>query len=213
MTRARWNGPAAQRLTVSSLLEMGEYRAPTAQIRRARSRTGLPPGGFDGKTDAQPGVKIRSQFVQSFWLRRRSVGSRTRKRAYMPGSQTTQVLAVLRAHKLANWRARRDCSALRASSLRDRRRAVRGGVQLGRGRPSCRTRLVCLSGVRICGPAGDLQPTIAFVSRKNLARPERFELPTSWFVARRSIQLSYGRIDKTTAASSAIQRNKRELST
>ncbi len=27
-----------------------------------------------------------------------------------------------------------------------------------------------------------------------MARPERFELPTSWFVARRSIQLSYGRI-------------------
>ena len=29
--------------------------------------------------------------------------------------------------------------------------------------------------------------------QNNLARPERFELPTSWFVARRSIQLSYGR--------------------
>ena len=29
-----------------------------------------------------------------------------------------------------------------------------------------------------------------------MARPERFELPTSWFVARRSIQLSYGRIDQ-----------------
>jgi hypothetical protein len=28
-----------------------------------------------------------------------------------------------------------------------------------------------------------------------LARPERFELPTAWFVARYSIQLSYGRID------------------
>jgi hypothetical protein len=27
-----------------------------------------------------------------------------------------------------------------------------------------------------------------------LARPERFELPTSWFVARHSIQLSYGRV-------------------
>jgi hypothetical protein len=28
-----------------------------------------------------------------------------------------------------------------------------------------------------------------------LARPERFELPTPWFVARYSIQLSYGRIN------------------
>ena len=38
-----------------------------------------------------------------------------------------------------------------------------------------------------------------------LARPERFELPTSWFVARHSIQLSYGRAAlasvKGTAAS------------
>jgi hypothetical protein len=29
---------------------------------------------------------------------------------------------------------------------------------------------------------------------EELARPERFELPTSWFVAMRSIQLSYGRV-------------------
>ena len=27
-----------------------------------------------------------------------------------------------------------------------------------------------------------------------VARPERFELPTTWFVARYSIQLSYGRV-------------------
>ncbi len=27
-----------------------------------------------------------------------------------------------------------------------------------------------------------------------MVRPERFELPASWFVARRSIQLSYGRV-------------------
>src|SRR5882762_10026170 len=30
-------------------------------------------------------------------------------------------------------------------------------------------------------------------ARKAMVRPERFELPASWFVARRSIQLSYGR--------------------
>ena len=28
----------------------------------------------------------------------------------------------------------------------------------------------------------------------NMARPERFERPTAWFVARYSIQLSYGRV-------------------
>jgi hypothetical protein len=31
-----------------------------------------------------------------------------------------------------------------------------------------------------------------------MARPERFELPTSWFVAMRSIQLSYGRVQRGT---------------
>jgi hypothetical protein len=31
-------------------------------------------------------------------------------------------------------------------------------------------------------------------SQKKVARPERFELPTLWFEARCSIQLSYGRI-------------------
>jgi hypothetical protein len=30
-----------------------------------------------------------------------------------------------------------------------------------------------------------------------MARPERFELPTPWFVAKYSIQLSYGRADQT----------------
>ena len=33
-----------------------------------------------------------------------------------------------------------------------------------------------------------------------MARPERFELPTTWFVARYSIQLSYGRVFDCIAA-------------
>ena len=32
-----------------------------------------------------------------------------------------------------------------------------------------------------------------------MARPERFELPTFWFVARHSIQLSYGRAEEPAA--------------
>ena len=33
--------------------------------------------------------------------------------------------------------------------------------------------------------------------KRYLARPERFELPTTWFEARYSIQLSYGRVLKS----------------
>ena len=33
-----------------------------------------------------------------------------------------------------------------------------------------------------------------------MARPERFELPTPWFVARYSIQLSYGRVARIEGA-------------
>ncbi len=38
-----------------------------------------------------------------------------------------------------------------------------------------------------------------------MARPERVELPTFWFVARRSIQLSYGRIRLGNLPERAIQ--------
>jgi hypothetical protein len=36
------------------------------------------------------------------------------------------------------------------------------------------------------------------IQYNNLARPERFERPTLWFVAKYSIQLSYGRQGVTT---------------
>jgi hypothetical protein len=35
----------------------------------------------------------------------------------------------------------------------------------------------------------------------HLARPERFELPTPWFVAKYSIQMSYGRVSRIIAES------------
>ncbi len=38
-----------------------------------------------------------------------------------------------------------------------------------------------------------------------MARPERFELPTFWFVARHSIQLSYGRADTKTGGERGIR--------
>jgi hypothetical protein len=42
---------------------------------------------------------------------------------------------------------------------------------------------------------------MSYRAGNTVVRPERFELPASWFVARRSIQLSYGRaltIDSNT---------------
>jgi hypothetical protein len=38
---------------------------------------------------------------------------------------------------------------------------------------------------------------------KQVARPERFELPTPWFVAKYSIQLSYGRAVKINVSADA----------
>jgi hypothetical protein len=42
---------------------------------------------------------------------------------------------------------------------------------------------------------GTVRPTKDLIDKEIMVRPERFELPASWFVARRSIQLSYGRKD------------------
>jgi hypothetical protein len=41
---------------------------------------------------------------------------------------------------------------------------------------------------------------------RKVVRPERFELPAFWFVARRSIQLSYGRISILLRSNSLQQR-------
>ena len=64
------------------------------------------------------------------------------------------------------------------------------GVQI-RSRRICRTVALWATELEFPGAQKQNGPigTILF-----LARPERFELPTTWFEARYSIQLSYGRI-------------------
>ena len=94
-----------------------------------------------------------------------------------------------------NWCARRDCSALRASSLANRS----GLPSLPLRRP---TSLDC-EVVELHGLPAESQNAPMRIGKKKagskpaffvpVVRPERFELPASWFVARRSIQLSYGR--------------------
>ncbi len=46
-----------------------------------------------------------------------------------------------------------------------------------------------------CNPGRTIYVThVPGMDLEYVARPERFELPTAWFVARYSIQLSYGRV-------------------
>jgi hypothetical protein len=54
------------------------------------------------------------------------------------------------------------------------------------------------------GPAATMKGSRA---RKAMVRPERFELPASWFVARRSIQLSYGRARGANITTSISERH------
>jgi hypothetical protein len=87
--------------------------------------------------------------------------------------------------------ARRDCSRLRRSSLRDRRRFATAS-NLAAGQVVELNLFICREfewdAYRELGPRG------ALGTLYNLARPERFELPTTWFEAKYSIQLSYGRM-------------------
>ena len=59
--------------------------------------------------------------------------------------------------------------------------------------------------------AGERELT-GFHLHRVLVRPERFELPTAWFVARYSIQLSYGRIRNGILPESAYARQSFRLS-
>ena len=44
------------------------------------------------------------------------------------------------------------------------------------------------------GSSGARDLEMSWIMAGRMVRPERIELPTSWFVAKHSIQLSYGRI-------------------
>jgi hypothetical protein len=51
----------------------------------------------------------------------------------------------------------------------------------------------------VVSPVGFTAENVNEEHQNTVARPERLELPTFWFVARRSIQLSYGRAQKILA--------------
>jgi hypothetical protein len=90
---------------------------------------------------------------------------------------------------LIYWRARRDCSRPRRPLIPRSRSgppSLRSGVQLGRRRPSCRTRLVVCRRFQLRPLSNRLQFAV-FRPTKNLARPDGFEPPTTWFEGRHSI--------------------------
>src|ERR1019366_917172 len=73
----------------------------------------------------------------------------------------------------------------------DRRCAARGSVQPGADAGLSNS--ACLSAGSSNYYVERSKPRKGSQTPKIMVRPERFELPASWFVARRSIQLSYGR--------------------
>jgi hypothetical protein len=93
-----------------------------------------------------------------------------------PGCSASQPPAASRAHAPGRDRRRRPADRDPAENSACSRKAEgRGDGQPNVARPALKRRR---------GPPSSFQ----------LARPERFELPTSWFVAMHSIQLSYGRV-------------------
>ena len=116
-------------------------------------------------------------------------------------------VSALRARKfLINWCARRDCSRLRRSSSASLRTAVADAPASNFGlRPGCRTPRPLPAGSRDSQCTRELKRGARFGAPFliHVVRPERFELPASWFVARRSIQLSYGRKEDTDNSSLA----------
>ena len=89
-----------------------------------------------------------------------------------------------------NWCARRDCCGACGPFASLNARLALNGDQIACGDLS--NSLVVCRVFELKLPRGETTHT-RFLNHRILVRPERFELPASWFVARRSIQLSYGR--------------------
>src|SRR5690606_9197050 len=82
----------------------------------------------------------------------------------------------------------RAAARLRVAGMRAQRPSVcdgRGSTTQVSRRASARLR---------AGKGAKKRPPTVMSTVSKMARPERFELPTAWFVARYSIQLSYGRV-------------------
>jgi hypothetical protein len=95
------------------------------------------------------------------------------------------------------------CAHLAPEHLASAAKRIERSCEVVGANPTISPRQACvLSGTEVTGHSephrylclrNNVLPMSPEWTQLDLARPERFELPTPWFVARYSIQLSYGR--------------------
>jgi hypothetical protein len=81
---------------------------------------------------------------------------------------------------------------MKPARFRESKRGTEGVDNFAIWRSAALWHLLCQSVARPSAGGGESRD-LYFRGTQSMARPERVELPTFWFVAKRSIQLSYGR--------------------